>query len=235
MIVAVRAGTRLQIVSMLCTMMVGMIDRSLRRVKDRLLDSIGRGVLVRLHAQTVTVVALLMALGAAVIAAFELSSQARWPWRLAAVGAWLVSRALDGVDGSVARARGTQSDRGGYLDMMCDTLAYAAVPIGLAIAADSQSAWMWCALLLATYYVNTMSWTYLSSIEERRAAASLHGDGGLQTTIAMPAGLIEGFETMVLVAVMLAWPAHLELWFAVTAGLVAITACVRVVTGLRRL
>ena len=235
MIVAVRAGTRLQIVSILCTMMVGMIDRSLRRVKDRLLEAVGRGVLMRLHAPTVTIVALLVALGAAAIAAIELSPPARWPWRLAAVGAWLGSRALDAVDGSVARARGTQSDRGGYLDMMCDTLAYAAVPIGLAVAADSRSAWMWCALLLATYYVNTMSWTYLSSIEERRAAAGLHGDRGLQTTIAMPAGLVEGFETMLLVAVMLAWPTQVVLWFATTAGLVAITAFVRVATGLRRL
>lgn len=216
-------------------MMVGMIDRSLRRVKDRLLEAVGSRVLVRLHAHAVTVAALLVALGAAAIAAFELSPQATWRWRVAAVAAWLVSRALDGVDGSVARARGTHSDRGGYLDMMCDTLAYAAVPIGLAFAADSRSAWMWCALLLATYYVNTMSWTYLSSIEEKRAAASLRGGRGVQTTIVMPAGLIEGFETMALVAVMLAWPAHLELWFAVTAGLVATTALVRVVVGLRRL
>ena len=51
----------------------------------------------------------------------------------------------------------------------------------------------------------------------------------------MPAGLVEGFETMLLVAVMLAWPAQVVLWFAVTAGLVATTAFVRVATGLRRL
>lgn len=36
-----------------------------------------------------------------------------------------------GIDGLVARVSGQQTDFGGYLDILCDFVVYAAIPIGL--------------------------------------------------------------------------------------------------------
>lgn len=44
----------------------------------------------------------------------------------------------------------------------------------------------------------------------------------------MPAGRVEGFETVVLVSARLAFPGQLPLWLGLTAALVAITAGQRV-------
>lgn len=147
----------------------------------------------------------------------------RW-WALAA---WLIGRFLDGLDGAVARRRGRSSDLGGYLDLMADTIGYAAVPIGLAVAQDDAAVWAACAVMLATFYVNTMSWTLLSAIAEKRSAgASARGE---RTSVHMPAGLVEGAETIVLFSLMLALPDQAQLLFWTMAALVAVTVVQRLV------
>jgi len=196
-----------------------MLDHSLRRVKDRSLQPLATAVARVLPAGALTVLSLVLCVGAGVLAA----AGSRW----LAVAAWLLGRLFDGLDGPVARSRGTANDLGGYLDMMADTVGYAAVPLGIAAGQGEQSVWMWCALLVATYSVNTVSWAYLSAIAEKRqhgAAAT-----GESTTIHMPTGLVEGTETIVLYAVMLAWPAQAPVWFAVMAAAVALTIVQRVV------
>ena len=45
----------------------------------------------------------------------------------------LLNRFLDGVDGTMARMIGP-TDRGAFLDIVCDFLFYAAVPLGFAFA-----------------------------------------------------------------------------------------------------
>ena len=75
-----------------------------------------------------------------------------------AVVLWLLNRALDGLDGAIARARGRGSDLGGYLDMLADVVVYAAVPLGVAVSVDTRSGWMAAAVLLGSFYVNAVSW-----------------------------------------------------------------------------
>lgn len=172
-----------------------------------------------------TVLSLAGGLGGGVAAGFGL----RWQ----AVALWLLGRVFDGLDGAVAREGDRQSDLGGYLDMMADTIGYAAVPIGIATAQASSGTWTWCAVLLATFYVNTMSWTYLAAIAEKRGGGA--GVTGERTTIHMPAGLVEGAETIVLFVLMLSFPDRAIWWFSAMAGLVGITVVQRVVWAVRNL
>ena len=115
---------------------------------------------------------------------------------------------------------------GGCLDLMGDTVGYAAVPLGVAAAHGDARVWAACAVLLASFYLNTMSWTLLSAIAEKRRVGA--GTRGEQTTIHMPAGLIEGAETIVLFSLMLALPDQALASFWVMAMLVAVTILQRV-------
>jgi phosphatidylglycerophosphate synthase len=195
-----------------------MLDLRLRSLKDRTLRPVVILLSRRVSAAPVTVASLAACLAAAVVAA----RGGRW----LAVALWLVGRTLDGVDGMIARHRNEQSDLGGYLDMLADTIGYATVPIGIAVHRADGRVWTACAVLLASFYVNTMSWTYLAAIAEKRSAGAVHR--GEVTTIHMPPGLIEGAETIVLFAVMLAWPGRVTVTFSVMAVLVGVTILQRV-------
>lgn len=196
-----------------------MIDRSLRVAKDTVLVPLARPLAGRIGPHWITAVALAASLGAAVLAGAGL----RWQ----AVALWTAGRVLDGLDGLVARQSGQQSDLGGYLDMMADTVGYAAVPIGVAVAQAESAVWVTCAVLLAMFYLNTMSWTYLAAIAEKRGSGA--AKTGEHTAIHMPVGLVEGAETIVFFLAMLAWPAQAIVWFPLMAALVAVTALQRLV------
>ena len=214
------------------------VDRLLRPVKARALAPLSAVLarsLARFGAGPVTLLGLGVGLAAALAAAFGAFA--------AALPLWLLNRVLDGLDGEVARALGRADDRGGYLDLLTDLLVYAAVPLGAAAGATGllgneplvTSAWTWplAALLLASYYVNLGSYTLLAaSLEKRGRGAAARGD---PTSIVMPAGLIEGAETLLLVALMLAFPTLLPTWFALTALLVFVTAAQRAVWASRTL
>lgn len=135
---------------------------------------------------------------------------------------WMLGRLLDGLDGMVARLRDTADDVGGYHDMVADTIGYAAIPIALALAVDSKAAWSALAFLLAAFYVNTISWTFLSAVLERRGLG-LDATGEL-TTLTMPPALIEGAETMAFFVLFLLLPEQAPMLFAV----MAIAVCVNI-------
>ncbi len=202
-----------------------MIDRTLRSVKDRVFGPSARVANGRINPALFTALSLAGGIGAGVAAGFGL----RWQ----AVCIWLLGRAFDGLDGAVAREGGRSSDLGGYLDMMADTVGYAAVPIGIAAAQGSVGSWTWCAVLLATFYLNTMSWTYLAAIAEKRGTGA--AETGESTTVHMPGGLIEGAETIVLFVLMLSLPDQSTWWFSAMAGLVMFTVMQRVVWAARNL
>lgn len=180
-----------------------MLDSFIRATKDRLLAPLATRIGQAVHPNTVTVVAWLAGMAAALAAALG-----AFPWALAL---WLVNRLLDGFDGTLARTAGTQSDTGGYLDILLDFSVYAMLPIALVLHARTWAVAVAGIVLLATFYVNAASWMYLAAILERRdlgIAAT-----GERTTITMPAGLIEGTETFILYVLFLIFPAHLTLLF----------------------
>lgn len=203
-----------------------MIDSVLRPSKDAALAPIVRRVPRWLGPGWLTAAGLLASLGAAALAAGGTR---------AAVVLFLVGRLLDGVDGALARARGTASDFGGYLDIVADTVGYAAVPIGLAVADGSTGAWAACAVLLGTFYVNAVSWTYLAAVREKRGARVGDDSAGSEPSISIPTGLVEGGETIVFYTAMLVWPSVAPELSVAMAVLVALTVVQRLVWAGRTL
>lgn len=115
---------------------------------------------------------------------------------------WVVNRVIDGLDGAVARISGSQTDFGGYIDMMSDVTVYAALAIAMAVG-QSNPVWIAAGVLLASFYINITSWTLLSTMLEKRV---LSEDKPRATSMHMQAGLLEGTETIVFYAVLIAVP-----------------------------
>jgi phosphatidylglycerophosphate synthase len=199
-----------------------MLDRALRPRKDRLLAPLLRTPLGRVHPHALTGSALVLTLGAAVAAWQGLTALA--------VAGWLAGRLADGMDGLVARHRGRATDGGGLLDIVLDTVGYAAVPIGVAAGDGTTAAWVATSVLLAAFYVNTVSWTYLAALEVKREAGSTGS-----TSAPMPAGLVEGTETIVFFTVALAVPSiAIGVWWVMAAA-TALTAAERTIRATRSL
>ena len=196
-----------------------MFDQGLRKTKDRVLEP-AVTILSRVHPTLLTVLGLVVGLACAGFAAL---GQLNW-----ALGLWVVNRILDGLDGLVARRFGKASDLGGYLDLVFDFVVYAAVPLGLAWFQADLGVWAACAVLLAAYYVNAVSWLALSALQEKN-----HVQPTRLTSLAMPRGLMEGFETIVLYLAFFLWPGALVWLFAAGAGLVLVSAGHRVVWAWR--
>lgn len=194
-----------------------MFDHLLRALKDRLLEPLARRLGPGVSPDLVTVLALLAGLGAAAAA-----------WRRAdgvALALWAVNRLLDGLDGTLARVHGRQTDFGGYLDILLDFVVYAAVPTGLALGRPTAPVLVACVALLGSFFVNAASWMYLAAVLERRGAGA--AARGERTTVTMPPGLVAGTETVVLYALFLAFPAYLPALFGLMAALVYLTVAQR--------
>ncbi len=95
------------------------------------------------------------------------------------------------------------------------------IPLGIAAGIDTRAAWITVAVLLATFYVNAVSWTYLAALLEKRAAGATAT--GASTSTIMPRGLVEGTETIVFFTVALAWSGGAVVTLAVMAVAVAVT------------
>ncbi|CAN0606395.1 unnamed protein product, partial [Ectocarpus sp. 12 AP-2014] len=103
-----------------------MLDGQMRTLIDPPLNALGRTIArAGLTADHITLIGLLLGLAAGA----AIAVQAYW----VGLGLVLASRLADGLDGAVARAT-HKTDRGGYLDIVCDYAFYAAVPLGFAIA-----------------------------------------------------------------------------------------------------
>ncbi|MFK7792425.1 MAG: CDP-alcohol phosphatidyltransferase family protein [Devosiaceae bacterium] len=194
-----------------------MLDGQMRTLIDPPLNALGRAVArVGLSADHVTLIGL--ALGLAAGAAIAV--QAFW-WGLVLI---LASRLADGLDGAVARAT-QKTDRGGYLDIVCDYGFYAAVPLGFAIADPSANAVAACALLFS-FYINGGSFLgYAILAEKHGMSTDRRGSKSLYFT----GGLAEGTETIavfVLATIMPAWFPWLAYGFA---AIVMVTAISRII------
>lgn len=199
-----------------------MFDTPLRRLKDRVGTPLAKhlGMVSPLH---LSVLALIVGLLASYIAYKN-------QYFLALV-LWVLNRALDGLDGLIARLHSGQTDFGGYVDILTDFLVYATLPIGLVAGSPSEERYLALALLLASFYVNSASWMYLAAILEKRAAPFPSS----QTSILMPSGLIGGFETFVAYVLFLLFPAQITWLFSIFGVLVFLTAAQRLVWAQRNL
>ncbi len=200
-----------------------MLDERLRPAKDRLFEPPARWLGGRVHPHLISIIGVLPGLAAAVLGA-------RTEYG-AALLCWIVNRLLDGLDGVVSRVDRRQTDLGGYLDIVLDYVAYAAIPVGLAVGNPSPGKYAAGLLLLASFLVNAASWMYLAAILERRnLGATVTGE---RTTITMPSGLIAGTETIIFYSLFFLFPERIPALFTVMAGLVGITVIQRVAWAAR--
>ncbi len=198
-----------------------MLDRHLRPLIDPPLDRLGRQLAAAgASANGVTLAGLAAGLAAAAAVAAGAF--------LLALALIIVSRLLDGLDGAVARARGT-SDFGGYLDITADFLFYGAVPLGFVLfdpAANGTAG----AFLILTFYVNGASFLGFAILaEKRRMRTQSHGVKSLYFT----AGLLEGSETILFFAALCLWPGHFAPLAWIFGALCLVTAAARVMLARR--
>lgn len=192
-----------------------MLDSFFRPLIDPPLQRAGR-LLARtgLSADTVTLLGLAAGLAAAVAIAGS-----RFGVALALVG---VSRVLDGLDGAVARVRGA-TDRGGYLDIVCDFAFYASVPLAFAWLDPARNA-LPAAALLAAFTLTCASFLAYATLAAKRGMET-RAQG--EKSFFYSFGLMEGSETIAFFVAMMLWPARFATLAWVFAGLCLITVLQR--------
>ena len=175
--------------------------------------------------------------GLAVGLASALAAAVAW-WWLALV-LWLLSRILDGLDGTLARRRRAReatgegtSEAGGFLDIVCDFVVYGCTVFGVAVGASTEfgSPWWPFALVLVSYYVNGAAFLAFSSIAERTGRRIDDG-----RSLSFLGKLAEGTETIIVHSVWLIVPMVAWQVAAVWAVFVAASAAQRIVVGYRAL
>lgn len=201
-----------------------MFDNSARAAKEIVLAPVA-GVLDRTHPTTVTVISFLIGIVCAVLA-----WQGLYVWSAVF---WVLNRVTDGLDGTMARIHGKQSDLGGYIDILADFAIYAAVPIALVMSDPSFNRYVALAYLLAAYYVNAASWMYLSAILEKRKHGAKQNQE--KTSVTMPVAIIGGLETVLVYPVFLLWHEQVVIWFGVMGTLVLVSVVQRLVWAARNL
>ncbi|WP_372019981.1 CDP-alcohol phosphatidyltransferase family protein [Tistrella mobilis] len=199
-----------------------MFDIPVRRRLDPILDRIGRGLAGRgVRADALT----LAGFGVGLAAVPALALGAFWT----ALGCILVNRIADGLDGAVARAAGP-TDRGGFLDIACDFLFYAAVPLGFALADPTVNA-LPAAFLIFAFVGTGSSFLAFAAIAARRGGVPPSGHRG--KAIHYLGGLTEGTETILVFVIICLWPAAFP-WAAwIFGGLCLITTATRIAEGMR--
>lgn len=142
-----------------------------------------------------------------------------------ALGAILINRLFDGLDGAVAR-QGQPSAVGGYLDIVCDMAFYAAIPLGFALARPENS--IWAALLLASFVCTCASFLGRAVMAAGRGEPDTGARG--RKSFFHAAGLMEGTETILAFVLFCLFP----MVFPWLAGCVALlcfwTAAARVIS-----
>jgi phosphatidylglycerophosphate synthase len=145
-----------------------------------------------------------------------------------AIAPLLLNRALDGLDGALARLS-KASDRGAFLDISLDFIFYAAVPLAFGVFDPEKNA-LAAAVLLAAFLGTGTSFLAFAVIAEKR---------GLKST-AYPSksfyylgGLTEGGETILCFLAMCIWPQAFVTIACIYAAMCAVTTVTRLVAGWR--
>lgn len=206
-----------------------MLDAMLRRRLASPVDRVA-AVLDRpgVSPDRLTMLGLATGLGSAACAAGQL-----WWW---ALGLWLFSRVMDGLDGPLARRRAEvgadPQGAGGFLDITADFVVYGTTVVGVAVGATSafSAPWWPFLLVLLAYYVNGTAFLAFSSIAERTGRR--RDDG---RSLSFLGGLAEGAETILVHSVWLLLPQHAAAVAVVWAAVVGVSAIQRVVSGYRDL
>lgn len=179
-----------------------MFDSQLRRLVDRPLNMVAvRVARAGLSADALTLSGAFVALAAA-LAIFG----NHMPLAIAFIAA---SRALDGLDGAVARINGPTA-WGGYLDSMADYVFYVSVPVAFGLATPAHL--VPALILIASFTLTAVSFLAYAAIAANQMK---DGYGPDQKAFIYSAGLMEGGETILFFLLFCLFPDYFpELAFA---------------------
>lgn len=174
-----------------------MFDEKLRPVKEAILLPISRQIGKVVSPNAMTLISFL--LGAVSIVYIF-----RGQYFVAGI-LWGLNRITDGLDGTIARVTDSQSDLGGYLDLITDFIIYSLIPITFVVNRGRiNSELLVLSIMLAVFYVNAASWMYLSTLLHKRENIE-----GKYTSTIMPLGIVEGFETIVFYTLFFIFPTRI--------------------------
>ena len=193
-----------------------MLDPLLRRWIDPSLNRAGAWLAQRgMSANAVSVAGLGVGLTTVPLLAWE-----RYELALLII---LLNRLIDGLDGAIARSKGT-TPFGGFLDIMCDMGFYAAVPLGFALARPDNA--LWAALLLASFVCTASSFLGRAVLAAQRGEPDDGARG--RKSFFHAAGIVEGTETIVAFVLFCLFPQAFPWLAGVFAGLCFWTAGARI-------
>lgn len=198
-----------------------MFDAQLRPLIDRLLNPIGRGlVALGMTANQVTMIGAAFGLIAAGCVAAGLFYPALW--------FVIANRAIDGLDGAVARAS-RSSDFGGYLDIVSDFIFYSAIPMAFAVARPETA--LAAAFLIFSFIGTATSFLGFAILAEKhQVTTQIRGKKAFYYL----GGLTEGTETILLFLAMLVWPDYFSLMAIVFGILCWVTTGTRIYAAYRQ-
>lgn len=134
----------------------------------------------------------------------------------------LVNRALDGLDGVLARETGA-SDRGAFLDIALDFFFYALVPFAFAVSDPPANALAASALLL-TFMGTSSSFLAFAAIAAQRGERA---EAFPQKGIYYLGGIAEGAETVLAFTAMCLFPTLFPIIAWIFAGFALLTTVLR--------
>ena len=202
-----------------------MMDGVLRQAKEKFLLPTAQRLGHRVNPTTLTLLAGIAG-GLAAVAAWQGNN-------LLGLGLWWLNRTLDGLDGTVARVSGQQSDWGGYLDIVLDFFVYTVIPFGLILRQPSLEGLIVLAFVFGMFYINAGAYLYLAALLERREQGAQQR--GELTSITMPGGVIEGTEAVIFFSLFFLLPEWFIPLLLVLGVLVAVSAIQRLVWAARHL
>ena len=182
-----------------------MLDGAVKRLFDPLFNGVAR-YLARtgISANFITLTA--VAVGLAVLIPLAMQNY------LMALALIAVNRALDALDGAVARRNGI-TDLGGFFDVVGDFIFFGAVVLGFAIAEPENNALAASWLLFAFMGTEASFLAYAALAEKHHFHSESHG----QKSIFFLGGLVEGVETVAAFVLACIFPQWFP-WIAVIFG-----------------
>jgi phosphatidylglycerophosphate synthase len=142
------------------------------------------------------------------------------------LGFLLLNRLLDGLDGALARRTGI-TDRGGFLDIVCDFIVYAGVPMAFALADPAANALPAAFLIFSFIGTATSFLAFAIMAAKRGMTTELRGKKSLYYL----GGLTEGSETVLAFVLACLWPAWFPLIAWTFGALCWLTTAIRVAIG----
>lgn len=150
-------------------------------------------------------------------------------WFVSAFVLISINRLFDGLDGCVARMRGS-TDIGGFLDIALDMIVYSTIPFAFAIhSPDNQLA---SAFLIYSFIGTGSSFLAYAVIAAKRGRVS---DQAGKKSFFYSTGLIEGTETAAFLWLICLVPQHFAAIAWVFGSLCWLTTSMRIVVGYKTL